>query len=64
MTKWKTLDTADVVRRQRKQQEQTTSGNVGGFEVPLGGAPLRRQVPIHTPPYEAAKPVRPKRKKK
>jgi hypothetical protein len=57
---WKTLDTAEVVRRQRKQNEQTTSAGVGGYEVPIG-QPLRRQVPV--PPYEPA-PAKKKPKKK
>ncbi len=45
---WKTLDTAKVIRkRDRQHDEQTTSANVGGFTVPLGGEPLRP-----TPPYK------------
>ena len=49
---WETLDTEDTIRRQREQHEQTTSGGVGGYEVPLG-EPLRRQVPV--PPYKRVK---------
>lgn len=50
---WETLDTQEAVERQRRQQEQTTSANVGGFPVPIG-QPLRRQAPI--PPYKEVKP--------
>lgn len=53
---WEDLDTEKLLRKQREQQEQTTSGNVGGYEVPLGG-PLRPPIP----PYE---PVEPKPKKR
>jgi len=31
--------------RTRKAMEQTMSGNVGGFAVPIGAAPLRRTFP-------------------
>lgn len=51
---WKPLDTTRVIDKQRKQHEQTTSANVGGFAVPLG-EPLR-------PPV--AKPKVAKKKKK
>jgi len=40
---WKPLDVQDLLDRRRRQIEQTTSGNVGGFAVPLG-APLRPAV--------------------
>jgi hypothetical protein len=33
-----------AVRRMRGMHEQTTSGNVGGFEVPIG-APLKPTFP-------------------
>lgn len=46
--KWKTLDTADTVRRRNRQHEQTTSAGVGGFAVPIG-RPLRPAVPKKTP---------------
>lgn len=39
---WHTLDTQALL--QRRQQEQTTSANVGAYPVPLGH-PLRRQMP-------------------
>lgn len=42
--KWKTLDTADTVRRRNRQHEQTTSAGVGGYAVPIG-RPLRPAVP-------------------
>lgn len=38
---WQTLDTVDVLR---KREEQTTSGNVGAYPVPLG-QPMRRKFP-------------------
>jgi len=53
---WETLDTEKVIRRNREQHEQTTSGGVGGYEVPLG-QPLR-------PPIPPRKPVDKKPKKK
>lgn len=39
---WQTLDTQTLL--QRRQQEQTTSANVGAYPVPLG-QPLRRMSP-------------------
>lgn len=39
---WQILDTQTLL--QRRQQEQTTSANVGAYPVPLG-QPLRRQMP-------------------
>ncbi len=39
---WQTIDTQTLL--QRRQQEQTTSANVGAYPVPLG-QPLRRQMP-------------------
>jgi hypothetical protein len=57
---WETLDTDNVLQRQRDQHEQTTSAGVGGYETPLG-APLRPVAPI--PPYKSAKP-KPKKKPK
>lgn len=43
---WQTLDTQKVMERARAQKECTTSGNVGGFEVPIGREPLRPAVPV------------------
>lgn len=37
----------EAARRRRRNTEQTTSGNVGGFTVPLG-RPLRRTFPSTT----------------
>lgn len=48
---WQPLDTTELLRRQREQQEQTTSTGVGGYETPLG-QPLRPPIP----PYEVVKP--------
>lgn len=56
---WDTLDTEKLLRRQREQHEQTTSGGVGGYEVPLG-APLRPPIP----PYEPVEQPKKKRPKK
>lgn len=56
---WEDLDTEKLLRKQREQQEQTTSAGVGGYEVPMG-APLRPPVP----PYEPVEPVKKTRKKK
>jgi len=56
---WETLDTEKVLRRQRDQQEQTTSSGVGGYEVPLG-APLRPPVPPYKPVKRSKK--KPKQK--
>lgn len=44
---WDTLDTEKLLRKQREQHEQTTSGNVGGYAVPLG-EPMRPAVPEPT----------------
>lgn len=52
---WEDLDTEKLLRKQREQQEQTTSSGVGGYEVPLG-ATLRPPIP----PYEPVE--RPKKK--
>jgi hypothetical protein len=60
---WKTLDTKEAMRKQRQQSEQTTSGNVGGFAVPLGGEPMRPAVPKPTPPYKKVETKKPKKKK-
>lgn len=56
---WEDLDTEKLLRRQREQHEQTTTGNVGGYEVPLGG-PLRPPVP----PYQPVEPPKPKKRPK
>lgn len=56
---WEDLDTEKLLRKQREQHEQTTSGGVGGYEVPLGG-PLRPPIP----PYEPAEKPKKKPKKK
>lgn len=55
---WKPLDTSELLRRQREQQEQTTSAGVGGYEVPIG-TPLRPPVP----PYQVVKPSKKPRRK-
>ena len=44
---WDTLDTERVLKRQRQQQEQTTSSGVGGYPVPLG-KPVRPPIPNPT----------------
>lgn len=41
---WKTLDTRQLVERREQQHEMTTSGNAGGYTVPLG-RPLRAVSP-------------------
>lgn len=58
MSEWKTLDTKALLTK--RKVEQTTSGNAGGFAVPLG-APLRRAIPVGSPQY---KPVVTEPKKK
>ena len=55
---WETLDTEKVIRRQRDQNEQTTSAGVGGYERPLG-SPVRPPVA----PYTAVPPKKPSKKK-
>lgn len=45
---WDTLDTEKLLRKQREQHEQTTSGNVGGYAVPLG-EPMRPAAPAPAP---------------
>ena len=52
---WEDLDTEKLLRQRQDQHEQTTSGGVGGYEVPLGG-PLRPP----TPPYQPVE--KPKKK--
>jgi hypothetical protein len=52
VTGWKPLDTRKVLDRARKQQEATTTANVGGFVGPAF-------VPVQRPPVTP-----PKRKKK
>jgi hypothetical protein len=43
--RWKTLDAEHAQKRAQQQRESaTTSGNAGGFAVPLGGV-LRPAVP-------------------
>ena len=39
---WGDVDVADMIRR--KRSEQTVSGNVGAFTVPLGGKKMLRRV--------------------
>ena len=48
MAHWETLDVESLLNR---RDEQTTSGNAGGFAVPLG-QPLRRQMPVSSPQYK------------
>jgi hypothetical protein len=49
---WETLDTKKVLEKRKRQQQETTSGSVGAFAVPLGAEPMR-------PPMV----VKPKKKK-
>jgi len=58
---WEDLDTEKLLRKNREQREQTTSGGVGGYERPLGG-PLRPAVPV--PPYEPVETLKKKKAKK
>lgn len=44
---WEDLDVESLLNR---RDEQTTSANVGAFQVPLG-RPLRRAIPTTTPGY-------------
>ena len=43
---WKSLDTEALLERLRRIRESTTSANVGGFAVPIGGV-LRREAPLN-----------------
>jgi|WetSurMetagenome_2_1015567.scaffolds.fasta_scaffold19125_2 hypothetical protein len=53
---WETLDTQELLRRQQQQQEETMSAGVGGFAVPIG-KPMRRQVPVASPPTPSTTPT-------
>jgi hypothetical protein len=53
---WQTLDTKKLLQQQQQQHEETTSAGVGGFAVPIG-KPLRRQVPVESPPTPKTTPV-------
>jgi hypothetical protein len=46
---WETLNTEELLKRQQQQHEETMSTGVGGFAVPIG-KPIRRQVPVQSPP--------------
>jgi len=61
-SKWETPNIEELFRRRDQQHEQTTSGNAGGYEAPLG-APLRAPGP--TPPYKnVPESTKPRLKKK
>jgi hypothetical protein len=46
---WETLDTAALLAR---RDEATATGSIGPYVVPLGTAPLTREVPVGDPYYD------------